>query len=93
MSNPRLKSGFGQVSNDVMRDPELTLKDKGLYAYLATYASSDNNDTYVSVSRMAEDCGVTVATIKRSIDILTKKGIINRVHRGKGESKRTYLLK
>ena len=49
-TNPRLSKGFGQVSNEVMRDPELSLKDKGLYSYLCTFAGSQTNELIVSVT-------------------------------------------
>jgi len=93
VKNVRLKGGFGQVSRTVMRDPDLTLRDKGLYAYLATYADSVGNELNVSINRMASECGVAPSTVKRSIDLLKKKGIIDRVYNGKNISLKTVLLK
>lgn len=91
--NPRLAKGFGQVSNEVMRDPELSLKDKGLYAYLCTFAGSQTNELIVSVYRMADECGTSPSTIKRSIDTLQSKGIIDREYMGKGKTRKTIILK
>lgn len=91
--NPRLIKGFGQVSIDVMRDPELSLKDKGLYAYLCTFAGSQTNELIVSVYRMADECGTSPSSIKRSIEILQSKGIIDRVYMGKGKTRKTIILK
>ena len=91
--NPRLKDGFGQVSNEVMRDPELSLKDKGLYAYLCTFAGSQTNELIVSVYRIADECGTSPSTIKRSIETLQSKGIIDRLYMGKGKTRKTIILK
>lgn len=92
-TNPRLTKGFGQVSNEVMRDPELSLKDKGLYAYLCTFAGSQTNELIVSVYRMADECGASPSTIKRSIETLQEKGIIDRLFMGKGKTRKTIILK
>jgi predicted transcriptional regulator len=91
--NPRLIKGFGQVSSEVMRDPELSLKDKGLYAYLCTFANSQSNELIVSVYRMADECGASPSTIKRSIETLQSKGIITREFMGKGKTRKTIILK
>jgi len=91
--NLRLAKGFGQVSNEIMRDPELSLKDKGLYAYLCTFAGSQTNELIVSVYRMADECGTSPSTIKRSIETLQSKGIIDREYMGKGKTRKTIILK
>lgn len=90
--NPRLKHKYGFVSNTVMRSPDICLRQKGLYAYLCTYADS-NNELTVSVNRIADECGVTQSTVKRILEDLRKNGIILRVKRGNGESYKTILLK
>lgn len=92
MKNPRLKNGYGLVSSTIMRDPAVSLRDKGLYAYLATYADSDNTLT-VSVNRAASECGVDPSTIKRILDQLKKAGIIIREIRPTGKSYKTILNK
>lgn len=89
----RLKQGFGQVSNGVIRDPELTLQEKGIYAYLSTYANKSTDELFVSIDRMATECGVTRATIKRILKSLYNKGVIDRYFNGKGASKITVLKK
>ena len=91
--NPRLDKGFGQVSNIAMRDPELSLQEKALYAYLSTYINHSTNETNVSVSRMASECSVSEATIKRSLALLELKGYISREYREYGKSRITTLLK
>lgn len=76
--NKRLQNGFGQVSNDVMRDPELSFQAKTLYAYLSTYADSETNLTYVGLNRMCDELNVTRSTIKRNLSLLKKAGVIIR---------------
>lgn len=90
--NPRLKNGFGQVSKNVMQDPNISLPEKALYSYLCTYAGIDNS-LFVGVDRMAEECGNTQSTIIRILGKLEKKGIIRRESRGSGMTKLTIILK
>ena len=90
--NSRLKPGFGQVSKTVIQDPEISLQEKAIYSYLCTYAGTDNT-LFVSVDRMANECGNTQSTIIRILGKLEKKGIIRRESRGSGQTKLTTLLK
>jgi DNA-binding MarR family transcriptional regulator len=88
----RTKNGYGIVSNTVMRDPEISLGEKSLYAYLSTYADTDNR-LFVSVSKMADECGIGQSTVKRYLSTLEEKKIISRISRGHKISKITILLK
>jgi DNA-binding MarR family transcriptional regulator len=91
--NPRLNGGFGFTTKAVMADPELSMKEKGLYAYLATYADGTTNELRVSVNRMCAELGVTQATIKRSLKLLEERGVIKRINTGVLQTRRTILLK
>lgn len=93
MKNPRLKDGFGMVSNTVIRDPELSLRDKAIYAYLSTYANSESNALTVGINRIAADCDIGHSTVKRALENLEKAGVIVRTHRGQGNTKLTILIK
>jgi predicted transcriptional regulator len=90
--NQRIKNGFGMVSNTILREPELSLGEKGLYAYLTTYADG-SNELYVSVNRMASECNIGVSTVKRYLHSLETKGVILRSNRTIGASRKTVLLK
>lgn len=92
MKNPRILKGYGMVSSSVVRDPNISLRDKGLYAYLASYADIDNTLT-VSVNRAANECGVDPSTIRRILDELKKAGVIVRETRAPGQSYKTILNK
>jgi len=91
--NPRLKNGYGMVSSTVVRDPNISLRDKGLYAYLASYADATTNHLTPSVNRMASECNVDPSTIRRIMEDLKKNGIIIRENRGKSQSYKTILIK
>jgi DNA-binding MarR family transcriptional regulator len=92
MKNTRISKGYGIVSNTVMRDPDISLGEKSLYAYLSTYADA-NNQLFVSVNKMADECGVGQSTVKRYLSNLEKKQIISRISRGHKVTKVTILLK
>jgi len=92
MKNPRLSKGYGMVSSSVVRDPNISLRDKGLYAYLVSYADIDNTLT-VSVNRAASECDVDPSTIRRILDQLKKAGVIIRETRGTGQSFKTIIVK
>ena len=92
-SNSRIKNGFGLVSNTVLRDPELSIREKGVYSYLATYADSHDNSLTVSVNRIASECGITQSTVKRILESLVNKKVITREKRMSMQSYKTVLLK
>jgi len=94
MSRGRLAyKKYGIVTNDVVRDPNLSLRDKGLYAYLATYTSMIDDASTVSVNKAANECGVDPSTIRRIMEKLKKAGILVREKRGIGQSFKTILNK
>jgi len=93
MKNARIKNGFGMVSNTVIRDPSISLRDKAIYAHLASYADNKTNELTVSIDRIAAECGIDHSTIKRSIKVLKDKGVIARISRGTTITSITILLK
>jgi predicted transcriptional regulator len=93
MKNARVKNGFGMVSNTVIRDPDISLKEKAIYAYLSSYVDNKTNECTVGIDRIAAECGVDHSTIKRSLKSLREKGVILRVSRGINNTSITILLK
>jgi hypothetical protein len=91
--NPRLRDGFGQCSSSVMRDPNLPMRDKAVYAYLCIFADSQTNQTTVSVYKTASELNTSSSTVIRSLKSLETSGIIKRINRGRGKTKITILLK
>jgi predicted transcriptional regulator len=93
MRNPRIKNGFGMVSNTVIRDPDISLRDKAIYAYLSSFANNKTNHLTVGIDRIASECGVDQSTVKRSLLSLKNKGVISRTSRGINKTSVTILLK
>lgn len=93
VQNIRIKNGFGQCTNTVMRDPAVSMRDKAVYAYLCTYADSVTNQLNVSVFRMAAELDLSKQTIIRSLKALERLSIITRTSRARGQTKITTLLK
>ena len=93
MKNKRIKDGFGMVSTTVLRDPNISLGEKAVYAYLSTFADNITNELFVSVSKIANELNISSSTVKRSLIKLEQKNIIKRESRGYKTSKLTILLK
>jgi len=93
MENSRLNDGFGMVSNIVIRDASLSLRDKAIYAHLCTYANAYTNEVTVSVNKIADECGINISTVKRALESLESKRIISRLYRGQALTRLTILLK
>lgn len=93
MRDNRLRNGYGRVSSDVVRNPNISLRDKGLYAYLCSYASSIDDGLTVGVNKAAAECNVDPSTIRRILDQLKKDGVIIREKRNLGQSYLTTIKK
>lgn len=81
------------LDNSVVQDPELSLKEKGLYAFLTSYCDNLSRSTTISVNRIAAENGISVSTAKRLLDLLVERKVIVRHRRKKYESWTTTLLK
>lgn len=71
------KYRFGIVSYDIMSDPELSSRAKGLYALLCCYANKQRQ-CYPTKSRLADELNVSYKTLKRYLKELYDKKIIQR---------------
>jgi DNA-binding MarR family transcriptional regulator len=71
---------FGVVHTRVIHDPDLSLRAKGLYALLATYADKDRI-CYPMISTLAEISGVSRRTIERTLIELEEKKYVKRTGR------------
>ena len=93
MKNSRLVNGFGMVSNDVIKNPDISLSEKAVYAYLCCHANSKTNELVVSTNRIASECGIAPITVKRILASLQAYDIIQRIRIGRGKVSRTIILK
>lgn len=89
----RLSSGFTRVSSPTLKDPELNLQEKGLYAYLSTYADNDTFELGVTIKRIAAECNVSCSTAKRLMASLEDKGVIERKQQKHGKARKTVLVR
>jgi DNA-binding MarR family transcriptional regulator len=71
------KRRFGIVDADVMQDPDLSLRAKGLYALLASYADK-NRRCFPKINTLAEYSGVSRRTIERTLNELENKNYVTR---------------
>ena len=71
------KDKYGIVYTDPIRDPELSLRAKGLYALLATYADKDRK-CFPSISTLCNESQVSRRTIQRLIKELKDKNYVKR---------------
>lgn len=68
---------FGIVNSDIMSDPNLSLRAKGLYGILSKYADSERK-CYPSTNTLAAEAGTSVRTIERLLRELKKKNYVTR---------------
>jgi len=71
------KKRFGIVSDEVVKDPGLSLRAKGLYALLSSYANKERV-CFPSVITLSELSGVSRRTIERTLNELQEKKYISR---------------
>jgi len=68
---------FGVVHTEVIQDPTLSLRAKGVYSLLTTYADKKRN-CYPAISTLAELSGVSRRTIERTLKELEEKNYVTR---------------
>lgn len=70
-----MKTTFGIVYTNVMKDPDLSLQAKGLYGLLSTFVRGKEDRTcFTSISLLAEYSGVDRRTVYRAFNELKRKG-------------------
>ena len=72
-----VKRKFGIVYTEVMHDPDLSLRAKGLYSLLSTYTDKQRR-CFPSIKTLAELSGVTRRTIERTLNELEQKTYVRR---------------
>lgn len=68
---------FGIVNTEVISDPDLSLRAKGVYALLCTYADKERV-CFPSIKTLSELSGVGRRTIERTIKELEDKKYVTR---------------
>jgi len=75
-----MKKQFGIINKEVMQDPALSLRAKGVYGLLATFADKDRT-CFPSITLLAELSGTGRRTIERALKELEEKNYVKREHR------------
>lgn len=73
MANKR----FGMVHSDVIYDPDLSIRAKGIYSVLCTFADRSRR-CYPSIKTISELSGVSRRTVERIIKELEEKNYVTR---------------
>jgi hypothetical protein len=86
---------FGQIPQQLLRDPEIQPAAKGLFGLLHTYSQHKSllkkPTTFVSQARLAGDMGLHINTIGRILKHLKEKGWLSIKRRGLNKSN-VYIL-
>lgn len=78
-----MEKGYGLIAKKVMKDTELSVEAKAIYAYLASYAGAGNT-AYPSISLMCADLKIGENRFYRHRKQLVEKGyIVIKQHRNK----------
>lgn len=85
--------GYGTVPKMVMKDEDLTIEAKGIYAYLCSYAGAGET-AFPSVSLMCKDLGISDNRLYKHRKLLVDKGYlrIERERLENGFSKNIYTI-
>lgn len=73
---------FGIVSLPIMKDTEITLEAKGLYALLTCYCNKERT-CFPSTSTLAKLSNRSCATVFRLLTELEKAGVIRKIRQGR----------
>lgn len=85
--------GYGTIPKLVMKDKDLTIEAKGIYAYLSSYAGAGET-AFPSVDLICNDLGIGEKRFYKHRKLLEEKGYlkIERVRQERGFSKNIYTL-
>ncbi|MCC8060735.1 MAG: helix-turn-helix domain-containing protein [Clostridiales bacterium] len=70
-------SGFGRVYQAVMRNRDISIESKAIYAYLSSFAG-EQNTCFPSVETMQRDLGIGKARLTKNLNALITAGIVER---------------
>jgi hypothetical protein len=85
------QQGYTLLPNYVLYMKDLTPHAKLIYATLLSYAWGRKRSSFPGQARLANDCGMGVATVKRHIKRLVEKQCIAVIRRGQGRTN-LYIL-
>jgi hypothetical protein len=89
MSKTKISGHFGQAPNELLNDPVISLKAKGLYVYM----QSKPDDWVFSLDRICSQNKDGKASVRNSINELCDAGFLSKERLNKEEGGTIYLYK
>ena len=88
-----LERGYGIIAKKVMRDRNLNVVSKAIYAYICSYAGK-GKDAFPSQKLISNDLGINIGTLAKYTQELKDSGYITvKGHKEKGKfSKNLYTI-
>lgn len=83
--DPVALHGFTQVPNFILKDPELSVGAKVVYAMFLSYAWH-NDSCFPGQDRLAEDMGMSRSRVTEFVGELEKAGLVSIERRGQGKT-------
>lgn len=77
-----LNEGYGKVWKPILRSKRISAGAKALYAYIDSFAGSENKPVWVSQETMAEELGISVRQLRRLVQELAEQELIEVKRRG-----------
>ncbi len=71
------KNGYGYVAKSIMKNRNISIKAKAVYAYLASYAGKKST-AYPPIKLMCQDLRVTPSSLNKYINELVNCGLISK---------------
>src|SRR5690242_21535254 len=84
-TNPVVRDGFTQVPNFIIRNGELSVGAKVVYAMFLSYAWH-NDSCFPGQDRLAEDMGMSRSRVTAFVGELEQFGLISIQRRGQGKT-------
>lgn len=84
-ADPISRYGFTQLPNFILRDPDLSIGAKTVYALFLSYAWH-NNLCFPGQDRLAKDIGMSIGSVNAFIKELETCGLIEITRRGQGKT-------
>jgi len=72
-----------QVPNNMTQEAKLIPRDAAVYATIKKYVNYNTGETFVGLETIAQDCNLTVPTVRKSINALKDGGYITVTKKGR----------
>ena len=80
------------VFQEVLRNPDITIEAKGLYAYLAGFSGA-GDECYPSISLMCEEMGMSKTRLYKHMAVLVQFGVVEKIQTYNGNIKGKVIYK